>query len=612
MPSFPISPTRSAFVAALAAGALVALGADAQAAVTCSFNGGSLTTQSSTPIDETRIVRSGDNIVVTTRNEIPVTCNGQATVHNTHVIAHTDNSGGESYFTIDLRGGPFSPGETNEAGNSDEIDIQAVMGSGRDRLYVWGGPGNDFWRLGQTANGIGVNLNADLESGPGETPNSDVDLREAELLVLLSGQGDDRVLAGGGPEFSGPIPMRADVNGGDGDDELVGGSGPDNFHDGLGRDVVRGGADGDSIAEYKNDSTGEDDTFEGGPGNDHVAWVEFTEPMRVDLRLAGGQDTGAAGRDSVSGFENASISNADAVLIGTDGDNRLSTGDGSDLIAGLGGDDTIDAGSGNDTASYATPPAGVTRGVTVDLTAIGSRQDTGGAGVDRIEGVANLIGSPFPDVLFGNMADNRFDVRDGTADKVICDGGNDSVIADAEGTDDVGNCETTRFNPRPDTRIDAGPPTLTRDATPSFRFAATKQGSTFECSLDGAAFRACDSAHTLPRVRNGAHNLRVRARDMLGATDLSPAQRAFSVDASRPRITRVRISKGGRLRYRLSEAATVRIAVKKGKAVIRKGKTGANRAALPRSIRRAKARGARITLTATDRAGNRSRPVRLR
>jgi len=577
----------------------------AAAAVTCNFTGGALTIASSAVFDEARIVRSGDNIVVS-KGQTPVNCGAQATVHNTHVIAHSDNSGGESYFTIDLRGGPFTPGATDEPGNSDEIDIQAQMGSGEDRLYVWGGPGADFWRAGRTLNGSGLNLNADAESAPGETPNSDVDLRDTELLVLLPGAGDDRVLASGGTEFAGPLATRVEINGDAGDDQLVGGNGPDHFLDGPGRDNVNGGANNDSITEYG--PTGEDDVFSGGPGSDEIAWAEFSAPMRVDLRIPGRQDTGAGGRDVLTGFESASTSDGDDVLIGTDGDNDLSTGDGDDLVAGLGGADRISAGDGNDTASYATPVAGVSQGVTVDLSKQGIDQDTGGAGIDRLDGVANLIGSPFADRLSGNQANNRFEIRDGTGDTVACAAGADSVLADVDGTDAIdGACETVELDFRPDTRIDAGPASLTRDATPSFSFSATKAGSSFECSLDAAAFGTCASVHTLARLRDGAHTLRVRSRDLLGALDLSPAEYAFSIDTTRPRITRARVSSGGRLGFRLSEKATVRIALRGSKRAkaIRAG------AALPPAILKTIARGGRVTLTATDRAGNRSKPVRL-
>jgi hemolysin type calcium-binding protein len=623
---------RRLLAALVAVCALLAVGraAPADAAVGCQFStGGALTIQSSAAQDGPRIVRSGDNIVVGNDWQGPsVACSGaQATVHNTHVIAYSDGSGGQTYFLIDLRGGPFSPGQVDEPGSTDEIDIQADLGSGDgDRLYIWGSPGGDFLRLGQTANGAGVNLNAGDESAPGATPDSDVDLRGAEMATIYADDGNDHVLAGGGPEFSGPFPMRIDVNGGSGDDEVAGGDGQDNITDGPGNDRVSGGADNDTIAEYP---PAGDDTFDGGPGSDHIAWAEFTDAMHVDLRIAGRQDTGAAGHDAVTGFENASTAEGNDVLIGTDGPNNLRTGDGNDVIAGLGGTDRIEGDMGENTASYAIPPGGVTQGVTVSLFKQNVVQDTGGAGVDQLEGIQNLVGSPYADTLVGNDANNRFDVRDGQGDRVTCANGVDAVVADVEGTDVLGDdCDQVDFDFRPDTRIDAGAAGLIRDRTPSFRFSATKQGSSFECSLDGGPFAACPSAHTLGRLANGAHILRVRSRDMLGALDLSPAERAFSVDATPPRISRARILPGGRIEYRLSEAASVEIAIRRcvrahggrcsrfgrPKTVVRQAITGVNWVARRHGIPAGLARGDRyrVTLRATDRAGNRSRRIRPR
>jgi hemolysin type calcium-binding protein len=615
-----LRPSRLAPLLAVAVALVVAAAgpAPAEAAVNCSFNGGALTIQSTAEHDEARITRSGNDIVVS-KGTTPVSCGTQATVFNTHVIAHQDASPGEAYFTVDLRGGPFSPGSVDEPGNSDEIDIQAIMGAGDDRLYVWGGPGADFWRLGQTANGAGLNLNADAD---GTSPNSDVDFRDVQLAVLLSGPGDDRVIASGGPEFTGPLPIRADVNGDTGDDEIATGSGADHITDGDGNDVVSGGANDDNIIEWG--PVNGDDSFDGGPGDDGIGWADFNGDMRVDLRLTGRQDTGAGGRDAVTRFESAFTAAGNDVLIGTDANERLSTGDGDDLIAGLGGNDWISAGDGNDTASYATPPAGVTQGVTVDLSLVDVNQNTVGAGIDRLEGVANLIGSPFADVLSGSAGANRFEVRDGASDVVNCSGGADTAIADVEGTDDIADCEAVELDVRPDTKIESAPASLSNDTTPAFGFSATKQGSTFECSLDGSEFAPCGAAFAPGAVSDGAHSLRVRARDLLGARDLSPAEHAFSVDATAPRIARARMARGRRLAYRLSEKATVRIAIerctrvrgkrckrfKKAAAITRSGATGANVARL----RKVRTRGGhvRVTLRATDAAGNVSKRLRVR
>jgi RTX calcium-binding nonapeptide repeat (4 copies) len=636
MASSHIAPPASTLgtrrlVAALAAVcALLAAGGNAptaDAAVTCQFSGGALTIQSSAVLDDAWIVRSGDNIVVRKSLQTPVNCGVQATVYNTHVIAHQDNSGGDTAFEIDLRGGPFSPGQVDEPGNTDEIDIQALMGAGSDdRLYIWGSQGEDFWRLGQTTKGLGVNLNAGLESALGATPDVDVDLRDAEMGVLMSGAGNDHVLASGGPEFTGPFPGRVDVNGEEGNDQIAGGTGPDNITDGPGDDDVSGGADKDQIIEWG--PTAGNDQFDGGPGTDFLGYGDFTAPMRIDLRTSARQDTGAGGRDVITGFENVTTGDGNDVLIGTDGDNWLSAGSGDDLILGLGGSDRMYAGPGNDTASYATPAAGVSQGVIVDLSKP-SFQDTGGAGADLLNEFENVIGSPFADDLTGTNMGNRFEVRDGQGDRVACGDGLDTVVADVDGTDTVrGDCDTVQLDFRPDTMIDGGPAGLTRDGTPAFRFSATKPGSSFECSLDGRPFAACQQAQTFARLANGAHILRVRSRDSLGAADLSPAERAFSIDATPPRISRARFTLSGRLQYRLSEAATVKIAIRRcvrahdgqcsrfGRAriVTRRGTRGANSVAPGHGIPVGLARADRyrVSLRAIDRAGNRSAPVRRR
>ena len=242
----------------------------------------------------------------------------------------------------------------------------------------------------------------------------------------------------------------------------------------------------------------------------------------------------------------------------------------------------------------------------VSLLLQGVAQATGGAGVDELTGIQNLTGSPYADTLTGNDGDNRFEVRDGQGDTVVCNNGIDRVVADVEGKDGVNDdCDQLDFDVRPDTRVDAGPSGLIRDRTPSFRFGATKDGSSFECSIDGRPFAPCGVAHTARRLRNGAHVLRVRAKDALGAVDLSPAERKFTVDGTPPRIRGAHIVPGGRIEYRVSEAATVKLTVRHGgrtRTITRRAITGLN------WIPARGARGAsKITLTATDAAGNRSR-----
>jgi Ca2+-binding RTX toxin-like protein len=84
-------------------------------------------------------------------------------------------------------------------------------------------------------------------------------------------------------------------------------------------------------------------------------------------------------------------------------------------------------------------------------------------------------------------------------------------------------------NDPPETEITAGPQedeTLPVD-TATFDFTADEPGSTFECSVDGAAFAACEPALTTPRLEDGGHRFEVRATDAHGNVDPTPAQRNF-------------------------------------------------------------------------------------
>jgi hypothetical protein len=81
----------------------------------------------------------------------------------------------------------------------------------------------------------------------------------------------------------------------------------------------------------------------------------------------------------------------------------------------------------------------------------------------------------------------------------------------------------------PQTTIDSNPAASTSSTSAAFGFSADKQGSTFECSLDGAAFAACSSPKEYSGLTVGAHEFRVRATDALGNVDASPATYSWTV-----------------------------------------------------------------------------------
>jgi hypothetical protein len=86
----------------------------------------------------------------------------------------------------------------------------------------------------------------------------------------------------------------------------------------------------------------------------------------------------------------------------------------------------------------------------------------------------------------------------------------------------------------PDTNITGGPTGSVASTTAAFTFTATQSGSTFQCSLDGAAFGACPASYT--GLAQGQHTFRVRAIDAAGNVDGSPAERIWTVDTLAPAV----------------------------------------------------------------------------
>jgi hypothetical protein len=98
-------------------------------------------------------------------------------------------------------------------------------------------------------------------------------------------------------------------------------------------------------------------------------------------------------------------------------------------------------------------------------------------------------------------------------------------------TDALGNVDATPASTTwtvadttpPETTITTAP----SGKTPSVSFAAS-EASTFECSLDGAAWAACTSPASLT-VADGTHTFRVRAIDAAGNVDPTPAGATWTV-----------------------------------------------------------------------------------
>ena len=85
----------------------------------------------------------------------------------------------------------------------------------------------------------------------------------------------------------------------------------------------------------------------------------------------------------------------------------------------------------------------------------------------------------------------------------------------------------------PDTSVDTAPSAVTTVTLAAFTFSSADSTASFEVSLDGAPFQAATSPYPL-NMADGAHTFRVRARDVAGNIDATPATASWLVDTTAP------------------------------------------------------------------------------
>jgi len=110
-------------------------------------------------------------------------------------------------------------------------------------------------------------------------------------------------------------------------------------------------------------------------------------------------------------------------------------------------------------------------------------------------------------------------------------------------TDAAGNLgkevtRTFRVEARPpQTTIEAAPPARTPLGSAHFEFGADEEVSSFECALEEEPFAECESVLELSGLEEGPHQLRVRAVDLAGKQDPTPAERNWVVDTRPPQTS---------------------------------------------------------------------------
>ena len=89
-----------------------------------------------------------------------------------------------------------------------------------------------------------------------------------------------------------------------------------------------------------------------------------------------------------------------------------------------------------------------------------------------------------------------------------------------------------------ETTIDSAPEETTDSRTATFAFSADRPGATFECRIDDEpGFTACTSPKTYTALDDGDHEFEVRARDVSGYLDPTPAQHEWEIGEIPPPVT---------------------------------------------------------------------------
>ncbi|MGH3576439.1 MAG: metallophosphoesterase, partial [Mycobacterium sp.] len=111
--------------------------------------------------------------------------------------------------------------------------------------------------------------------------------------------------------------------------------------------------------------------------------------------------------------------------------------------------------------------------------------------------------------------------------------GNQVTVTPTDSTGRTFDVQTYTYGPvGPSVTIDSAPGALTNATSATLAFHSTTTGSTFTCSLDGAAGSACTSPATYAGLAPGAHTFQVTAT--AAGTTSSPAVANWTVDTSPP------------------------------------------------------------------------------
>ena len=129
-----------------------------------------------------------------------------------------------------------------------------------------------------------------------------------------------------------------------------------------------------------------------------------------------------------------------------------------------------------------------------------------------------------------------------------------AVARDQAGRTAEAVVEVTVDRVEPDTTLGSNPGNPSRDADPEFTFSSNDGGSIFECRVDGGAWAPCASPHTTAPLADGTRTFEVRAIDLAGNVDPSPAAWTWLLDTTPP--TAAIDDPGANLRHTITLTST--------------------------------------------------------
>ncbi len=167
-----------------------------------------------------------------------------------------------------------------------------------------------------------------------------------------------------------------------------------------------------------------------------------------------------------------------------------------------------------------------------------------------VDGPSGLVNVRDATLSFSSEAGATFECRLGAAAFAACSSPSEYTGLDdgshtfqVRATDEAGNVEDpaaartwTIDATAPDTAIGPAPPALTSSRSASIAF-SSEPSADFECKVDSDAYADCTSPLLLSGLADGPHTVLVRATDVAGNTDASPASHAWTVDATPPVTT---------------------------------------------------------------------------